>query len=111
MKESYGEGPASHTGPESCVDGREAIGEALTGGTVGRVLSREMNVYWGADALGNVGRQHLPGRIGEDREGPTRSETPRMQGNTSHGSRKIPRLASEFGAEVRAVNPTGARRR
>ena len=31
MKESYGEGLASHTGPESCVDAREGMGEALTG--------------------------------------------------------------------------------
>ena len=32
MKESYGEGLASHTGPESCVGRRKAAGEALTGG-------------------------------------------------------------------------------
>ena len=32
MKESYGEGPANHTGPESCADGRKPAGEALTGG-------------------------------------------------------------------------------
>ena len=29
MREPYGEGPASHTGPESCVVGRNAQGEAL----------------------------------------------------------------------------------
>ena len=42
MKESYGEGLASHTGPESCVDSREGVGEALTGVCVGPVLSREI---------------------------------------------------------------------
>jgi hypothetical protein len=31
MKEPYGEGVASHTGPESRVGGRKAVGEALTG--------------------------------------------------------------------------------
>jgi hypothetical protein len=31
MKESYGEGLASHTGPESCVGVRKGSGEALTG--------------------------------------------------------------------------------
>ena len=31
MKEPHGEGVASHSGPESCADGREAGGEALTG--------------------------------------------------------------------------------
>ena len=32
MKGSNGEGVASHTGVESCAGGREAVGEALTGG-------------------------------------------------------------------------------
>ncbi len=41
MKESYGEGLASRTGPESCVAVREGSGEALTGVRAGRVLSRE----------------------------------------------------------------------
>ena len=31
MQESYGEGVASHTGPESCGVLREEGGEALTG--------------------------------------------------------------------------------
>jgi hypothetical protein len=33
MKESYGEGLATHTGPESCGAAREGIDEALTGGS------------------------------------------------------------------------------
>jgi len=43
MKESYIEGLAPHDGPESCVGTREDAGEALTGGSAGRVLSREIN--------------------------------------------------------------------
>jgi hypothetical protein len=39
MRVPYGEGPASHTGPESCGDDREAVVEALTGVRAGRVLS------------------------------------------------------------------------
>ena len=42
MQEPYGEGLASHTGPESCADGREAAGEALTGEDAGQVLSSEI---------------------------------------------------------------------
>jgi hypothetical protein len=42
MKESYGEGLAIHTGPESCGSGSNAIAEALTGERVGQVLSREI---------------------------------------------------------------------
>lgn len=41
MKEPHGEGLATHTGPESCAEGREALGEALTGVQAGWVLSRE----------------------------------------------------------------------
>jgi hypothetical protein len=41
MKESYGEGVANHTGPESCGFGSNVMAEALTGERAGRVLSRE----------------------------------------------------------------------
>jgi hypothetical protein len=42
MKESYGEGVAIHTDPESCAGACEGSGEALTGARAGRVLSREI---------------------------------------------------------------------
>jgi hypothetical protein len=55
----YGEGVATHTGPESCVRGREVTGEALTGDRAGQVLSRESK-FPGADAVtvaeGNIVR-------------------------------------------------------
>jgi hypothetical protein len=41
MKEPDGEGVASRTGSESCVDSRKAVREALIGGHAGRPLSRE----------------------------------------------------------------------
>jgi hypothetical protein len=41
MKEPYGEGIASRTGLESCVDSRKAVREALTEVHAGRTLSRE----------------------------------------------------------------------
>ena len=41
MKESHRKGIASHPDPESCVAGREAAIEALTGAHAGRVLSPE----------------------------------------------------------------------
>ena len=46
----YGEGLASHTGPESCVAVREDRCEALTGECVGQPLSGE-NQLRGADVL------------------------------------------------------------
>ena len=41
MQVRYVEDLASHDDPESCVGGREAVGEALTGEHAGGVLSRE----------------------------------------------------------------------
>ena len=41
MKESYGKGVASHTGPESCVDLPRGDSEALTGESTGGLLSSE----------------------------------------------------------------------
>jgi hypothetical protein len=41
MKESYGEGVAPHTGPESCAADRKVRGEALTGVRTGQPLSGE----------------------------------------------------------------------
>ena len=38
MQESHGKGPASHPDPESCVDGRKAGGEALTGAHTGQAI-------------------------------------------------------------------------
>ena len=46
MKVPYGEGVATHTGPESCGGAREGMAEALTGDCVGQVLSRERKYYF-----------------------------------------------------------------
>jgi hypothetical protein len=55
----YGEGVATHTGPESCSRDRKVTGEALTGDRAGQVLSGESKVS-GADAVtvveGNIVR-------------------------------------------------------
>jgi hypothetical protein len=96
MKESYGEGIATHTDPESCVGVREGAGEALTGGRAGRVLSREIHasprkrrLLRGADAVEVGGRPYLTRRYREARRDPARSETPSTYGRTSHGNREI----------------------
>src|SRR5213594_48597 len=105
MKESYGEGVATHTGPESCAVVREDEGEALTGESAGRVLSREIHDPWreprrlrGADAVEDGGRPYRARRYREARPDPARSETLRMHGNTAHGNREIPRLSPAAGA-------------
>jgi len=45
MKESHRKDPASHPDPESCVEGREASGEALTGAHAGQPLSCEIRSF------------------------------------------------------------------
>src|SRR5213593_4138849 len=89
MKESYGKGLATRTGPESCVVVREDRDEALTGARAGRVSSRESNLLRGADAVRRGGRQHPVHRYREMRWSPARSETPGMYGNASRENREI----------------------
>lgn len=92
MQVSYGEGVATHTGPESCAVVREGGGEALTGERAGRALSRERcGQLRGADAVETGGRPHRSRRQRETRPDPARSETPSTPGSTSHGNREIPR--------------------
>ena len=47
MKVSYSEDLASHTGPGPCAYNRKAVREALAGGRVGQVLSRERGLTSG----------------------------------------------------------------
>jgi RNA-directed DNA polymerase len=96
MEESYSEGLASHAGPESCIDVRKGVGEALTGVRIGRVLSREIDppprggLLRDADAVNPSGRRNRRYREGEISQGPAWSKTPSMYGRTSRGNREIP---------------------
>ena len=65
MKEPYAEGLATHSGPESCAEAHEGLGEALTGAHAGWVLSRERIQVRGADLVGQGGRQYGQARVGE----------------------------------------------
>jgi|RifCSP16_2_1023846.scaffolds.fasta_scaffold217322_1 RNA-directed DNA polymerase len=90
MKESYGEGLATHTGPESCGVACEGGVEALTGVRAGQVFSRERTLLRGADAVRRGGRPHSAHRHREMCRNPARSETLGTYGNTSHENREIP---------------------
>ena len=60
MRVHYGEGIATHIGPEPCAGVRENVGEASAGERIGQPLSRERTLILGADAVnlaeGNTGR-------------------------------------------------------
>lgn len=109
MKESYGEGVASHTGPESCVAVREDGREALTGEGAGWVLSRETNSLRDADAVETGGRPHPARRYRETRRSPARSETPSMPGRTSRENRESPWLPAVDGTAGRVRKSTDTR--
>ena len=111
MKESYGEGLATHTGPESCGVVREDAAEASTGVRAGQVLSRESALLRGADAVGRSGRPHQAHRQRETCLDPARSETLRTPRYTTHGNREV--LESSTGKEPvdRVGKPKGVRRR
>ena len=93
MQVLHVEGLASRNDPESCVGVREGSGEALTGEYAGRVLSREMLMVRGADAVEIGGRQHEAARLWRVPPDPAWSETSRTRGNHLHGNREIHWLA------------------
>ena len=111
MKESYGEGVASHTDPESCGAACEGGVEALTGACAGRVFSRESDSLRGADAVGESGRLHPTHRYREMRWDPARSETPSTYGDTSHENREIHWSPAAMAAAGRVGKFKDARRR
>ena len=67
MKESYGEGLATHTDPESCGATCEGGVEALTGARAGWVLSRETTFLRDADA---VDPEHVRKHLAREPGGP-----------------------------------------
>ena len=73
MKEPYGEGLASHTGPESCAGARKGTGEALTGVHTGQVLSSEINRFGMPTLSPNAEGNTLQGNRSESSEGPAES--------------------------------------
>ena len=110
MKESHGEGVATHTDPESCVTVREDGREALTGEGAGRVFSRERCVLRSADAVRRGGRPDPTRRYREAWRGSARSETPGMYGHTSRENRESRWPPAADGAAGRIGKSKDARR-
>lgn len=110
MKESHVEGVANHDDPEPCVGVREDVGEASAGARAGRVLSREITYFRGADAVIPGGRQHGPCRKREAWVGPARSQTPRTRGNFLRENREVPRSPAQMVRRVASGRPEAVRR-
>ena len=101
MQESYGEDLASHTDPESYTVARKDGRRALTGACAGRLLSRDILIVRGADAVPVRGRPHLSSRHGKRAENLARAKNPSMHRNTSRENREIPCLPVRDGAAGR----------
>jgi|ERR671922_2970644 hypothetical protein len=117
MKDSYSEGVAIHTDPESCILVRKGVGEALTGERAGQVLSREIEPpsrkrwpLWGADAVEPRGRQNWRHRNREMPLDPARSKALGMRASTLRGNREIPCLSVGEGTTDRIGKSKDARR-
>ena len=109
MKVPYDEGIASHIGPESCVGDREGAGEALTGESAGRVLSRESNFLRGADGVTLRGRQHGSIPPARGMEWPCVVEDPAHAWKRSAREPGDPAFSPGKWPWGRVMNPRGAR--
>ena len=102
MQESYGEGLASHTGPESCVGRRKAAGEALTGVHADQPLSSEITPF-GTPTLLTEAEGHIAcDDSRESQASPAESKTLSMRGNSLHGNREVPSAPTAVGAMGRS---------
>src|SRR6516225_7347348 len=109
MQESHGKGPASHPDPESCVGGRKAGSEALTGAHAGQPSSCEIRSSGVPTPLSEAEGHIEVGAHGEPSSDPAQSETLRMRGNSSYGKREIPQVptgASRVGRRGKAQSRT-----
>jgi hypothetical protein len=82
MKESYIEGVALHDGPDHALATREGAAKRWIGVHAGRLLSPEIGLVRGADALGNDGRQHRGRRFREPFVDPAGSKNPCMRASS-----------------------------
>ena len=102
MKEPYGEGLASRTGPESCAGGSEAAGEALTGVHADQPLNSEIKSSGTPTGLtpteGNIER----GDRREPCSSPAEPKTLCMRGSSLRGNREIPSAPFADGAMGRS---------
>lgn len=116
MKESYSEGLAIHTGPESCGRDRKVMDEALTGVHAGWVLSCETPshpsrvVPMGCRPLRSKGKATLGMPLSEAFTDPAQSETPSMHGSTLRGNREILRMPGPRGGPGRIGKSKDERR-
>jgi hypothetical protein len=104
MQVRHVEDLASHDDPESCVGGREAVGEALTGEHAGGALSR-VKFSSGAPTLWREAEGNTVWRVmASVMPAPRGQETSCTRESHLHGNREIHRLAARARPPVRSAS-------
>jgi len=121
MREPYGEAVAPRTGPEPWRRGGDAVTQASAGERAGWVLSRETYSIRGVEAIPRSRRPWPEASPMPDASGPRAVVDPthvrklsvqELGGPASGRDKDLPAFRRQAdGVAVRAVNPTGARRR
>jgi hypothetical protein len=111
VRVSYGEGLASHSGPESCVCDRKVVGEALTGGAASRDIEpRKLHKEQDASLVHPGEGQHQSNRPGKVVR-VLRGRRPRARAQAFYtGTERSWNRPWGDGPAVRSENPEGARR-
>ena len=100
MKESHGKGLARPPDSESCVAGRKAGGEALTGAHAGQPSSCEIKSS-GVPTLLLEAEGHTEGDVmGEPFSDPAQSKTLCMRGNSLPGTGRSQGYPSSMGRGI-----------
>ena len=107
MKESYSEGVAHHTGPESCVSRRKVAGEALTGVHTERVSSCEIKLFGVPTSFAYAEGNTEGGVMRKSHEDPAQSKTLSMCGNSLYGNRDTPQSPAKDGWMGRSEQADG----
>ena len=112
MREPYGEAVATRAGPELWLGVPKGAGQALAGVRVGWVLSRESSPLPGCRRRSPERKAVPAASLSRDADGPRAVEDPMHARKLSVQELGGPAVGlGGDGVEVRAVNPTGARRR
>jgi hypothetical protein len=111
VRVSYGEGLASHSGPESCVCDRKVVDEALTGGAASRDIEpRKPLKEQDASAVDASEGQYRTNRTGKVIR-VLRGRRPRARAQAFYtGTGRSWNRPCGDGCMFRSENPEGARR-
>lgn len=111
MKESHGEGLASHTDPESCIGDRKVAGKAFDRGTCRPGMEpRNGNQLRGADADRSQRKAIPPTSLTQEAVGPRAVGGPGHVRNLSGGNREILGVSAPRGRADRIGKSSDTRR-